>query len=174
MNGFKKSLIALMLSAGFIANASATTTSIEGVVGVGAFEKTYSFTISSGFVGEIFGSFVSKIYTVTSTPIAGFEINLVSLNSNTLPLSTTSTTNTLIDADDDLYLTSITQTFSNTALSSGAYTLKISGVGYSDDFNLNGAFSVAQTAAPVPEPTELGMLMLGLGLLAFVSRRKSA
>lgn len=174
MNGFKKSLIGLMLSVAFIANASATTTSIEGVVGVGSFEKTYSFTISSGFVGEIFGSFVSKIYAASSVAVAGFDINLVSLNANTQSLTIASTTSTLIDADDDLYLTSITKTFSNTALSAGNYTLKISGISYSDDFNLNGAFSVVQNAAPVPEPTELGMLMLGLGLVGFATRRKAA
>lgn len=174
MNSFKKSIIGLMLTAGFIANASATTTSIEGLVGAGAFEKTYTFSISSGFVGEIFGSFVSKIYTVSSSPVGGFDINLVSLNSNTQPLTIASTTDTLIDADDGLYLTSITKTFSKTPLSAGNYTLKISGVGYSDDFNLNGAFSVVQNAAPVPEPTELGMLMLGLGLVGFASRRKTA
>lgn len=60
------------------------------------------------------------------------------------------------------------------AAQSGANTLAFAALGNSDTLggNLDGVSLIAQTA-PVPEPASVGLMALGLGVLACVRRRKA-
>ncbi|MYM38396.1 FxDxF family PEP-CTERM protein [Duganella qianjiadongensis] len=60
--------------------------------------------------------------------------------------------------------------YSLTGLMPGNYHLNISGVA---DGSGGGAYGLAM-AASVPEPESVGMLLVGLGLLGIVQRRRSA
>lgn len=168
MKVYMKTLVALMLSAGLVSNASASTVSVGSTVAAGAFSKTFSFNVASGYVAGLFGSMTSTVDNILGETY-GLDITGVSLNSTALTLSTVSSTDFVIDPDWSATTTSTT--FALSGLTAGAYTLTISGVAYSDA-EFGGAFSVS--ALPVPEPTELGMLLAGLGLVGFASRRKAA
>lgn len=164
-----KTLVALMLSAGLISNAGAATTSLSETV-LGNFSKTYTFSVSAGYVGTLLGN-INSFFDDVYGEWAGFKVNSVLLNSSPLTLVTSSVTDE-IDGSD--WTSTVAEnSFGANALAAGSYTLTVKGFAYTSS-NLNGSFSVAQNAVPVPEPTELGMLLIGLGLISFASRRKAA
>jgi hypothetical protein len=60
---------------------------------------------------------------------------------------------------------------SHTTLTAGSYTLTVSG---NADGNFGGTYGLNMAVTPVPEPATYGMLLVGLGLLGFASKRRDA
>lgn len=60
---------------------------------------------------------------------------------------------------------------SHTTLTAGSYTLTVSG---NADGNFGGTYGLNMSVTPVPEPATYGMLLVGLGLLGFATKRRDA
>lgn len=60
---------------------------------------------------------------------------------------------------------------SRTTLTAGSYTLTIAG---NADGNFGGSYGLNMSVTPVPEPATYGMLLVGLGLLGFATKRRDA
>jgi len=58
-----------------------------------------------------------------------------------------------------------------TALTSGDYFMKVSGTGVGSS---GGTYGVDLTVSPVPEAETYSMMLLGLGLMGFIARRRRA
>lgn len=168
MNGLKKPLLALLLSAGFIANANAYTVSLATDLTAGSFSKVYTFTVASGYTASIYGTLVT-----TSGDFYGDTYGSVvsSISVSSVSLATTTDTETGEIDGTDWTSTNSSWEFSASNLVSGIYTLTITGTAYTDS-TLGGSLTVSETL-PVPEPETYGLMLLGLGVLGFITRRKT-
>jgi hypothetical protein len=121
------------------------------------FADRFTFSVSDP-VPQTFDAIVSSISRTADT---GLDVTALALydSANTLITSGSMANGGRIDV----------WTLSNTAgLSAGDYYVQVSGTMVS---NTAGSFGGAVMLAPVPEPETYGMLLGGLGILAFLARR---
>ncbi|NRR33573.1 PEP-CTERM sorting domain-containing protein [Oxalobacteraceae bacterium] len=132
--------------------------------GVGAFNDEYLFSvddeqigIASGTaaVGKTFTGF-TRVPNYTITNVTFFKVN----NDN----SHSTLASTFIGAAPIEF-------YPNIALGEGTYGFTVSGVNALPGVGGSYAGNLNLVTSPVPEPATFGMLAIGLGLLAFRSRR---
>ncbi|MDO9599628.1 MAG: FxDxF family PEP-CTERM protein [Azoarcus sp.] len=168
----KKSVLALALSLGFVANASALDSTFNvGTIsaptyfsdviqkGIGAFNDTWNFTIATPTYS---GGSVSNL--AITIPDLGNLFNIADLSVQLF----TSTNLLISNLDSNEGSTSQIKVGSGTFLP-GSYYFNISG-------NANGLsggqYVFAVTTLPVPEPETYAMLLAGLGLVTVMARRR--
>ncbi|PKO55669.1 MAG: hypothetical protein CVU28_05660 [Betaproteobacteria bacterium HGW-Betaproteobacteria-21] len=168
----KKSVLALALSLGFVANASALDLAVDlGTINapayfseviqksIGAFSDTWSFTIATPTYS---GGSVSNL--AISIPGLGELFNISNLSVKLF----TSTNLLLSDLAVNPGSTDQIKVGSGTFLP-GSYYFNVAG-------NANGTFGgqyvFAVTTLPVPEPETYAMLLAGLGLVTVMARRR--
>lgn len=165
----KKALLAALVLSGLTAQAQAATVDLSGSAATtGLFTKDYSFNIASGFVGELSGFFTSGtdfLYGVND----GFSVAGVTLTGATLS-SNSSFVMDIIDVSGWI-ATTYTTNFSASNLAAGNYTLTLTGTSYSAGSSFSGAYVL--NTMPVPEPETYALMMMGLGLMGFIARRKA-
>ncbi|GIZ52499.1 FxDxF family PEP-CTERM protein [Noviherbaspirillum aridicola] len=166
-----------------LATSIAMTASTAGAVTT--FDQSnLNFSVDQGFSATI-DAIVTSTYSVKNNiersgfDLTGFKLINALTNAEVVlgaptagyPITTTRTAgrNTFSDTKDSWSLAS-------TALSSGSYRFVVSGTGtqgFSGSYNLN-LTALPPVSSPVPEPSTYAMLLLGLGVLAFASRRGGA
>lgn len=167
-----KSVLALALSLGFAANASALDLTVDlGTINppayfsevieksIGTFSDIWSFTIA---VPTYSGGSVSNL--AISIPTLGNLFNISDLS-----VQLFSSTNSLIfDLDATPGSTDQIKVGSGTFLP-GDYYFNVAG--NADGLN-GGQYVFAVTTLPVPEPETYAMLLAGLGLVGVMARRR--
>jgi hypothetical protein len=132
-----------------------------------SFNDTFNFTLSAGTQ--------SSGYSVEA-----FDFDLASLSFKTTftNISLFDTHGTLATSDDTLVkeITSAGSkilSFGNTATSSGNYYLTVAGKidGGGNGYFYNG--SISSSVTPVPEPESYAMMLIGLGLMGAIARRRN-
>ena len=129
--------------------------------GVGSsFSGTYSFTLSS-----------SALLKVTDAFLSGDQFDVTDFGSSIGATSAPGSVGDQIGADYD-------GAYADARWSSGTYLLaagshSISGTVLLSPFGSGGA-ALELTAAPVPEPETYALMAGGLGLVAFMARRRKA
>ena len=124
-----------------------------------SFSDCYSFSVGTG--SDAFGG------TLTIDPLSFLDINISSVT-----LSGTGLVTSLIDTTPGVF------SFSN--LVAGTYQLVVSGLvtkgkGWDDILPLPVGYAGSLTAnavAPVPEPETYAMLLMGLGTVGWIARRR--
>lgn len=165
----KKAMLAALVLSGLTAQAQAATVDLSGsAASTGLFTKDYSFSVASGFVGDLSGFFTSGTDFVYGDNY-GFSVAGVTLTGATLS-SSSGFTMDIIDMAGWV-ATTYTTNFSATNLAAGNYTLTLTGTSYSAGSSFSGAYVLNTTA--VPEPESYALMMMGLGLLGLIARRKA-
>lgn len=165
----KKAMIAALVLSCLTIQAQANTVPLSGnAVTTGLITKDYTFSIANGFVGDLSGFFTSGTDFIYGDNY-GFSIAGISLSSGTL----TQNTSFVADIVDPMGWVALTYTnkFSATNLAAGSYTLKLTGTSYSVGSSFAGSYALSTTA--VPEPESYALMMMGLGLLGLIARRKA-
>ena len=153
MKFIKSVLATVALTTAFMASAQANVATIGSsfddtiyvAKSTGFFEKAYDFVLSST------GNITYSVSEVETLPL--FNINFLNFG---------------------LYDSNLNLLSSSSNLASGTYTLLVSGksVGTAGGlFNLK--YNVAAVTA-VPEPETNALMLVGLGLIGFIARRKFA
>jgi len=120
-----------------------------------SFTDTFTFTVPDSALGVS-----ANILAVLNTGGEGYARHISGLVYD------------ILDMDNNLkghYLGGLT--ISRTVLMAGEYTLVVKGIA---DGVSGGTYGVNLSVSPVPEPATYGMMLVGLGLLGFASRRRDA
>ena len=122
---------------------------------VGDFIDTFTFTVPDSALGVS-----ANIIEVLSAGGSGYARHITGLEYDIVDM-----TNTV----KGHYFGGLT--VSRTVLMAGDYTLIVKG---NADGITGGTYGVNLSVSPVPEPATYGMMLVGLGLLGFASRRRDA
>lgn len=131
------------------------------------FQDTFNFTINAP--ATVVGDALDAMYVLklgnnfATLGIDTFRVQLFSGNTQLFDLFNTPYDNTAIPLGDG--------NFSFNNLQAGSFKLVVTGQVVSP--LAGGVYSVNLSTTPVPEPESLAMLLAGLGLLGFATRRKS-
>lgn len=165
----KKAMLAGLLLSSLAIQAQAATVDLSGSAATtGLITKDYSFSIANGYVGSLSGFFTSGTDFFYGDNY-GFSIAGVSLSGGALVQNT----GFVADIVDPMGWVALTYTnnFSATNLAAGNYTLKLTGTSYSAGSSFSGSYVLNTTA--VPEPESYALMLMGLGLLGLIARRKA-
>lgn len=123
----------------------------------GFFTDTYTFTVPDSALG-----ISANVLEVLNSAGPGYASHITGL---------TYSIRDMVNDDKGTYAGGLT--VSRTVLTAGDYTLVVSGT--ADGLaNGTGTYGVNLSISPVPEPATYGMMLVGLGLLGFASRRRDA
>ena len=132
------------------------------IAGASSFMDEYDFSIdgSRTYASNILSDFTangsSGISSLSSALFSGFGAGATKLRDGVVT----------IFADNTGTRTTIKDTG---LLGSGEYSIRISGTPKSEGGSYGGSVNIS----PIPEPKPYGMLLLGMGVLAFATRRKA-
>ena len=145
------------------------------VVGASASAQTSTFVNNGGvhesaeYGSDTFQLPVTTIldkFTFTLATAAGLESDVVSLGRPKVTGTVSLYADKLVDTLVGSYTFS-TGSYSFGALAAGDYYYKVSATGSN-----GGGFTFGSYIVPVPEPETVALMLAGLGLLGFVSRRR--
>ena len=167
-------------------SAPSSTTIIDNAIATGSFTDTFNFsTDASGATASAGGNAISYsiTYAVTDPNEIGASLSAIGLYSGATELaphgsvsfSETSAVDPISGAT--VWNETYTGTISGVHLAANSpYSLIITGTGGSlnDIISYSGNYTGSLNLSPVPEPEQWAMLMLGLPLISWVSRRKQA
>ena len=126
-------------------------------------------------VTHAFGSFIDSITFVVPDGSLGVAANILPVPdaSDGVGFSghISSLTYAIWDGNTSLGSYAGGLSVSHTSLTAGSYTLTVSG---NADGDFGGTYGLNLAVTPVPEPATYGMLLVGLGLLGFASKRRDA
>jgi hypothetical protein len=158
-----------------VAATAANATTIDlGPIPVGPTPTTQSiFVASPGPFNDIF-TFTMPAnggsgYSVFNFPIPGL------VNTALTGVSLFSNFDGILFNADDTVLTSITSNQNKMTLNwgpsaAGSYYLNVTGIA---NGSMGGAYGVAIGVSPVPEPESYAMMLIGLGLMGAIARRRN-
>lgn len=175
----------LTVNLGTLATPSSTVI-VDNAIATGSFTDTFNFSTDATGANASAGSTAisySITYDVTDPNEIGASLSTIGLYSGATELaphgsvsfSETSAVDPISGAT--VWNETYTGTISNVHLAaSSPYSLIITGNGGSlnDIISYSGNYTGTLNLSPVPEPEQWAMLMLGLPLISWVSRRKQA
>jgi hypothetical protein len=173
-------------------NAPTQVDLIDDSIPTGSFTDIFKFNISSGAnVGSAAVSFTLTDDTNQPNQF-GAQLTSISLNDGTgatvIKQGDIKAFDSVYDSDSGFYTYKFTGTVNSTALTAGSYySIVISGNGgdnngpwYDGDGNLiasapgnyTGKLTLTLPGVPAPEPEQWAMMMLGLPMIGWISRKK--
>lgn len=122
-----------------------------------------------------FGSFIDTLTFTVPTGSLGVAANILPVPDPTDPSNFAGHISTLTygiwQGNNNVATFAGGMGVSHTVLQAGQYTLSIGG---NADGTEGGTYGVSLSVSAVPEPATYGMMLVGLGLLGFASRRRDS
>jgi hypothetical protein len=165
INAIKKNILTFVMGVAVCFNAHAITFNLtveDADIVDGKFIKTIEFTVDKGFIANLEGFVVSG---VNEDLTEGYSAATVSSSDGGL-----TTPDLLIETNDTGYV--FTQYFESLNITAGTYTLTFTGIPYSVGGSIAGEYIL--TTTPVPEASNLGMMLFGLCIIGLTVIRKSS